>query len=202
MDVLTHLQAGSIVSYLVAFAFPAVDAIFPVLPGETLIVTLGVASVGSSDPRNGLLVACAALGAFTGENLLYWLGMRFEPYVQRRFFSKGKGPQTRRWAERSLTRFGIPLIVMAQFLPGGRTAMMLCCGLVRFDRRRFLIGAGLSSVIWALYLFFLGRLGGQFFEGKPWIGIVISLAITVVIASVVELVHLIAARRRKRTKGG
>lgn len=196
MDVLTHLQVDSPWSYLAALLFPAVDAVLPILPSETLIITLGVASAGSADPRNALLVACAALGAFAGENLLYWLGSRFEPYVQKRFFSKGKGPEQRAWAERSLARFGIPVIIASQFIPGGRTVVMLSCGLVRYDRRRFLIGAGLSSVIWALYAFFLGRIGGQVFEDKPWIGILVSLTVTVVITGAVELGRWAAKRRR------
>ena len=79
MSALTTLQVGSALSYLVAVALPALDAIFPVLPSETAVIALGVATAGSADPRIALLVACAAAGAFLGDNLSYLLGRRFGP---------------------------------------------------------------------------------------------------------------------------
>ncbi|HTZ28984.1 MAG TPA: hypothetical protein VMC83_33595, partial [Streptosporangiaceae bacterium] len=69
MSVFTSLQVDSVVSYLLAFLLPALDAIFPVLPSETAIIALGVATAGSTDPRIALLIACAAAGAFIGDNL-------------------------------------------------------------------------------------------------------------------------------------
>jgi len=38
------LQVDSAVSYLIAILIPALDAIFPVLPSETAIIALGVAT--------------------------------------------------------------------------------------------------------------------------------------------------------------
>ena len=87
MSVLTSLQVDSPLSYLIAILIPALDAIFPVLPSETAVIALGVATAGSTDPRIGLLVACAAIGAFLGDNLCYLVGQRFGPRVERRFFS-------------------------------------------------------------------------------------------------------------------
>ena len=77
MSVLTSLQVDSVLSYAIAIVIPALDAIFPVVPSETAIIALGVATAGSADPRIALLVACAALGAFLGDNLSYLLGRRF-----------------------------------------------------------------------------------------------------------------------------
>jgi membrane-associated protein len=69
LNVLTSLQVGSPISYLIAIIVPALDAVFPVLPSETAVIALGVATAGSADPRVALLVACAAAGAFLGDNL-------------------------------------------------------------------------------------------------------------------------------------
>ena len=60
MSHLFDLQPDSIWSYLVAVLFPALDAVLPVLPSETVIVALGVATAGSLDPRLILLVILAA----------------------------------------------------------------------------------------------------------------------------------------------
>ena len=107
MSALTSLHAGSALSYAIAVVLPALDAIVPLVPSETVIIALGVATAGSTDPRLGLLVACAAAGAFLGDNLSYFLGRRFGPHVERRFFATGKGARQRAWAERSLDRFGM-----------------------------------------------------------------------------------------------
>ena len=54
---LSHLAVTSPLSYLIALLLPALDVIIPVLPSETAIITLGVATAGSTDqdddPRVG-----------------------------------------------------------------------------------------------------------------------------------------------------
>ena len=72
----TSLQADSLLSYAIVIVMPALDVIFPILPSETAIIALGGATAGSAGPRIALLVACAALGAFLGDNLSYLIGRR------------------------------------------------------------------------------------------------------------------------------
>ena len=196
MSAFTSLQVDSVISYLVAFVIPALDAVFPVLPSETAIIALGVATAGSVDPRIGLLIAFAAAGAFAGDNLCYLLGRRFGPMVERRFFSTPKGKAARDWAERSLRRYGIPLVIVCRFIPGGRTAVTLSCGLVGYQHRRFIAGTAAAGLIWAAYAFWIGRLGGKTFEDKPWAGLLIAFGATIVISGLIEAVRRIAARRR------
>jgi hypothetical protein len=52
MTALTGLQVTSVLSYVIAVLIPALDAVFPVLPSETTIIALGVATAGSTDPRS------------------------------------------------------------------------------------------------------------------------------------------------------
>jgi membrane-associated protein len=195
---LASLQVNSVISYAIAFGFPALDAIFPVLPSETAIIGLGVATAGSADPRIALLVACSAFGAFVGDNLCYLLGRRFGPRVERRFFRGEKGGRRRGWAERSLERFGMPLIVLCRFVPGGRTAITLCCGMIGYPRRRFVIAAAAAGAIWAVYSFFLGRLGGRAFEDKPWVGLLVAFGITIAVSGLTEVIRRVAAIRTGR----
>lgn len=195
MGVFTSLQVDSVLSYLIAVLIPALDAIFPLLPSETAVIALGVATAGSADPRIALLVACAAAGAFLGDNLSYLIGRRFGPATERRFFSTPKGKAARAWAERSLERFGIQLIIVCRFIPAGRTAVTLTCGLTGYSRRRFACGTAAAAVIWALYAFFIGRIGGKAFEDSPWAGLLIASVATIVISALVQGVRLIHARR-------
>ena len=201
MSVLATLQVDSVISYLVALVVPALDAIFPVLPSETAVIALGVTTAGSTDPRIALLVACAAAGAFLGDNLCYLLGRRFGPAVQRRFFATPKGARTRAWAERSLNRYGTQLIVVCRFIPGGRTAVTLTCGLTGYPRRRFVPATAVAAVIWALYAFFIGRIGGQAFEDNPWAGLVIAFGASVAISAAIEGIRRGISRARRRSRG-
>jgi membrane protein DedA with SNARE-associated domain len=72
LSALTSLQVDAPLSYVIA------------------VIALGVATAGSSDPRIALLIACAAAGAFLGDNLSYLIGRRFGPWAERRFFASGK----------------------------------------------------------------------------------------------------------------
>ncbi len=200
MSALTSLHAGSVISYLIAFVLPALDAVLPVLPSETAVIALGVATAGSADPRIALLIACAAAGAFLGDNVCYLLGRRFGPWAERRFFAAGKGAARRAWAERSLRRFGMPLIIVCRFIPGGRTAVTLSCGLIGYSRRRFIIATAIAGTIWAVYCFFLGRLGGRAFEDRPWAGFLIAFGITLAVSGLIEAVRWIESRAKSHAE--
>ncbi len=130
---MTQLAVASPVSYLVAFLVPALDAILPVLPSETAVIALGVATAGSADPRIAVLVVLAAGGAFVGDNLAYLIGRRFGPAAQRRFFASERGERRLAWAARALDRFGIWMIIACRFIPGGRKAVTLSCGSVEHE---------------------------------------------------------------------
>lgn len=195
---LAQLDIGSPVSYLVAVLVPALDALIPVLPSETAVIALGVATAGSTDPRIGVLVTLAALGAFLGDNAAYLLGRRFGPAVSRWIFAGERGARRRAWAQRSLEQYGTRIIVACRFIPGGRTAVTLTCGLIGYPRRSFVLGTAIAGVLWASYAFFIGRLGGQAFEGRPWAGLLVGLGLTVVVSGVIEAVRRLRRRARAR----
>ena len=183
------LNLSSPATYLIAVLLPALDALLPVVPSETAIVALGVATAGRTDPRIALLIALAAFGAFLGDNVNYLLGQRFGPAVARRFLSGERGTRQRAWAERSLGQFGARLIIACRFIPAGRTVVTLTCGLVGYRRRSFIIATAVAGVIWASYAFAIGRLGGRAFEDKPWAGLLLALGIVLVVSAVAEVLR-------------
>jgi membrane-associated protein len=198
MTGLSHLGVSSLISYFIAVLLPAFDALIPLLPSETAVIALGVATAGSADPRAAVLVALAAFGAFLGDNAAYLLGRRFGPAAARRVFAGERGARRRGWAERSLHRFGARIIIGCRFIPGGRTAITLTCGLVGYPRRRFIVATAFAAVIWASYAFFIGRLGGKAFEDRPWAGLLLALGLTVVISVLIEAVRRAWIWRRSR----
>ena len=186
---LSHLAINSPVSYLIALLLPLLDVIIPVLPSETAIITLGVATAGSTDPRIAILVALAALGAFLGDNLAYLIGRRLGPFIDRRAFSGEKGARRKAWAVQALDNYGARLIIVCRFIPGARTAVTLVCGLVGFRHRTFVIATAFAGVIWACYAFFIGRLGGHAFESRPWAGLLLAFGVALAITGLIELIR-------------
>ncbi|HUZ09623.1 MAG TPA: DedA family protein [Acidimicrobiales bacterium] len=184
---ISDLDVGSPISYIVALVIPALDAVFPVVPSETAVIALGVATAGSADPRIAVLLILAAAGAFAGDNVSYLIGRHFSPWVSRRFFTGERGAHRRAWAERTLERYGARLIVVCRFIPGGRTAVTLTCGVTGYGRRRFVLATAVAAMIWASYAFFLGRLGGKAFEDRPWVGLLLALGVALVVSGLVEL---------------
>jgi membrane protein DedA with SNARE-associated domain len=201
---LSQLDVSSPASYVVAFVIPALDAIIPVLPSESAVVALGVATARHADPRVVVLVLLAALGAFAGDNLAYLLGRRLGPRSERRLFAGAQGQRRREWAERTLERYGAGLIIVCRFIPGGRTAVTVTCGLIGFRRRTFIWATACAAVIWASYAFLIGRLGGRIFADRPLVGLLLALGLAVVIGAVIEAVRrlrpwrLIAGGGRRR----
>jgi membrane-associated protein len=193
---LSALAVSSPVSYLIAFALPALDALIAVLPSEAAVIGLGVATAGSADPRIAVLIALAAAGAFAGDNLAYQLGRRYGGPAARRFLSGERGSRRREWAQRALSTYGARLIIACRFIPGGRTAVTLTCGVIGFPRRRFVGATACAAVIWASYAFFIGRIGGKVFEQRPWAGLLLGLAAAVAISALVEVLRRTGLGRR------
>ena len=139
MSLLGSLQLDSALSYLIAFLVPALDAIFPALPGESAVIAVGVATAGSADPRIALLVGCAAAGAFAGDNLSYLLGrsggrplvLRAGRYVRLTESRLGR-------LEALFHRHGHAVVVLARFVDGLRQVNGVTVGLVRMPFARFL----------------------------------------------------------------
>jgi membrane protein DedA with SNARE-associated domain len=102
---------------------------------------------------------------------------------------------------RSLQKYGMGLIVVCRFVPGGRTAVTLSCGIVRYDRRRFIIATAIAGTIWASYSFFAGRLGGKAFEDRPWAGLLLAFGGTLAVSGLIEAIRRIRSRRGRGGQG-
>ena len=182
-------------SYLVIAAVSMLDAFFPFVPSETVVITGGV--VASSGDLNLLLViVCAAAGAIAGDNISYWLGSWLGERTVKRVFRNAKARHAFEWAERQLETRGFYLIVIARFIPMGRTAVTFSSGYTQgMTWRRFIVADVVAGVVWATYAAMLGYIGGKQFEEEPWKGLVLAFVIAVGLALSVEGIRAWRGRR-------
>lgn len=183
-------------SYLVIFGVAALDAFFPVVPSETVAITGGVLA-GGGDLTLPLVILAASGGAILGDNISYWIGNLVGERTVKRVFRGERSHRAFEWAEHQLESRGTYLIVIARFIPGGRTATTFSAGYIHaFSYRRFLLADILAGVIWGTYTGCLGYFGGKQFEEEPWKGLVLAFGVAVAIAAAIELIRHHRARRK------
>ena len=182
-------------AYAVVLLLAVLDALVPIVPSETAVITAGVVAA-SGDLHLGLVIAAAAAGAFLGDNLAYLVGHRFGGRVAERFFRSEKARRRMDWTEKQLEARGGEMIVVARFIPGGRTAVTLSAGTLGYPWRRFALFDALAAVSWAFYASLLGYFGGRAFE--DWKGLLLALVTGFALAGLVEGVRWLRKRRSGR----
>jgi membrane-associated protein len=158
---------GEVWTYPAIVAAVAFDSLLPVAPGEAVMITAGVlAANGDLSP---FLVICAGTaGGCLGDNASYGLGASLGRRAERRFFSSELARRRLAWGRRQLQERGAAIIVVARFIPGGRTATTFSAGLLEMPWRRFLAVDALAAALWATYMTLLGYFGGSAFEKSLW----------------------------------
>jgi membrane protein DedA with SNARE-associated domain len=178
--------------YIAILGVVAGDGVFPLFPGETVVVAGGtIASTGALNVAGVILAGM--LGAVIGDSTAYWLGRAGGPGI-RRFFSRVAGHDRVLAAERMVQRRGPALVFAGRFLPGIRLAINLSCGAGQMDYKRFLLFDALGALFWSSQAAILGYIFGKSFEDRPWIGLLIALGVAVAVAGV------IAIRERKHIR--
>ncbi len=191
VDVVSNASAWAYAAILLVAAF---DALLPIVPSETAVITAGVVAA-AGELAIGLVVVGAAVGAATGDNAAYGLGRRYGNHLTRRGGRALVSPDRLAWAERQLAIRGSELLVVARFVPGGRTAVTLTAGAVRFRWRRFLLLDAAAATLWGTYAAALGYFGGAAFKENPWRGLVLALSVAFLAALVVEIVRRLRRRQ-------
>jgi membrane-associated protein len=194
-DRFTEWVSGEWWSYLVIFAVAAIDAFFPLVPSESLMV-VGGNLASSGDLVLLLVIVCGAAGAVLGDNISYGIGTWAGERTVKRVFRSEKSHKRLEWAERTLDERGAYIILIARFIPGGRTAVTFSAGYVHsLTWRRFIVYDVIACTLWATYAALLGYFGGKTFEDHPFWGIALALGIALTLGLVVEAVRHLRQRR-------
>jgi membrane-associated protein len=180
--------------YLALFVLATLDGFFPVVPAETSVITAGVFAAATGAPHLALVIVVAALGAFAGDHVSYAIGRTTNDRLR-------NGRRSRKafgWAERALAERGGLVLVVARYIPGGRTACTITMGAVAYPRRSFALFDAVAAGSWAVYSGLIGYVGGAAFENDPFKGLLLGLGIALTVTAVVEIVRYVRRLRIAR----
>ena len=181
--------------YLVIIGLAAADAVLPLLPSESIVILAAVLA-GQGQLNPWIIAVCAAVGAAMGDSTSFLIGRGArrgrEPRLDGRFGGALK------WARNILCRRGPSVLVVARFVPGGRTAATFASGYLGIPAGSFLAAIAIGAVLWAAHGTILGYIGGRVFHDNVWLGMGLGLALGLVAALAIELIHALVTRRSDR----
>lgn len=184
-------------------------AIFPVLPGDSLLFAIGmfvandaqIIRFGDFDKpatlaiSMGVLLVAAVLGNVVG----YWVGKTISPWLFKpragfigKVFSQKHLQQTHDFFE----RYGSKALVLGRFVPFVRTFVTMVAGAAGMTFRTFITWTGIGAVIWVIGVTLLGFFLGQveFIKNN-----VDAVLVAIVLVSVIPMViEALLSRRRAK----
>ena len=172
-------------AYVILWALALGDAVVPILPSEAALITAGLLSV-VGDLTLGWVIVAGALGAYCGDSISYGLGRFAGRPFQERFLNGKRAERALHWSRDQLEERGGLLLVVARYVPGGRTAATFTCGVTHFPYGRFAAFDALAAISWAVYASVLGYFGGRFFRDHAWVALLVAFGIAGALTLAVE----------------
>jgi len=187
----------------VAFIVFAECGLFAILPGDSLLFTVGIfTAIGAIDHSMVFVCAVLTVAAVLGNVVGYGLGRLIGPPLFRersglvgQIFKPSYVEKTREF----LDRYGSRALILARFVPIVRTFVTLVAGVSRMRFRHFIAYTAVGGVLWAVGVTTLGYYLGNIGIIKDNIDAVLIL---IVLVSLIPMaVEFLLARRRSRTAG-
>lgn len=185
-------------------------AIFPILPGDSLLFTLGlfIAAENSKIRVAGLtgfaelalvwviLCIAAILGNVIGYYVGNWVGPKlFRPRegLMGKIFAPKRVTQTHDFME----RYGPTALILARFVPFVRTFITMIAGMAGMSFRRFIRFTAIGGVLWVLLITTLGYFLGNVSFVKD--NLSVALILIVLFSLVPAVVEYLRQHRKARS---
>jgi len=171
----------------VAFIIFAECGLFSILPGDSLLFTIGLftatstISYGSKPMTLAIVFVVLMIAAILGNIVGYWIGYLIGPplfkprtsWVGRKLFNPVYVTKTHAFFE----RYGSRALILARFVPLVRTFVTLIAGVGRMSFRRFILFTAIGGVLWVA----LVTLAGYFLGNITFIQKNIDLVLVVIV---------------------
>lgn len=175
--------------------------LFPFLPGDTLLFSLGLFIAteqidlfpGGVGTELTIAMGLMVLAAFAGNVVGYEIGRRVGPPLYERdgrFLNRKHVESTREFFD----RHGAIALVLGRFVAFVRTFITVVAGATRMDRRVFLWWSFVGAVLWVVGITLLG----YFLGNVEWLGDNLDFALLAILA--VFAIPLVIEWRREATR--
>jgi membrane protein DedA with SNARE-associated domain/membrane-associated phospholipid phosphatase len=174
-----HPVAAGGVIFLIAFcdALAVIGIVVPALPLLFAVGTL----IGLGHLDGPYALACAALGAFAGDALSYWLGHRWGPSMREHWLFR-RYPQFIDRGERLFRKHGSKGIVIARFVGAVRPFVPAVAGMLRLPLKRYMPASAGAALLWAACFLAPGWIFGASYDAVAAVADRLALVLLALIA--------------------
>ena len=194
--------AGPYALPVVTFIIFAECGLFAILPGDSLLFTVGLFVARDAIPYSLPLVCLVlTLAAIAGNISGYWIGRLIGPPLfqpRRGLIGRILNPKYVTQTHAFFEKYGNRALILARFVPIVRTFVTLVAGVGRMDFRKFIAYTAIGGVLWACGVTILGYYLGTI----PFVrnNIEAVLILIVVVSVIPMIVELILHRRRAKAE--
>ncbi|HEY5846359.1 MAG TPA: VTT domain-containing protein [Microlunatus sp.] len=184
----------------VAFVIFAECGLFAILPGDSLLFTVGLfVALGAIAYPLWFVCLVLTIAAVLGNACGYFLGRIIGPPLFRersgvmgKIFKQSYVAKTHAFFE----KYGHRALILARFVPIVRTFVTLVAGVGKMDFRHFITYTAIGGVLWACGVTVLG-----FYLGRvPFVrdNLEVALILIVLVSVIPMIVEFVLARRRAK----
>jgi membrane-associated protein len=186
----------------VAFIIFAECGLFAILPGDSLLFTVGLfVGIGVIDHSMFFVCTVLTVAAVAGNISGYWIGRLIGPPLfkpRTGLIGKILNPKYVTKTHDFFEKYGNRALILARFVPIVRTFVTLVAGVGRMDFRKFILYTAIGGILWVCGVTTLGYYLGS----VPFIRHNIdAVLILIVLVSVIPMgIEYLLHRRRARTE--
>lgn len=162
---LAWIAAHPVLAGAVIFAIAFSDAVIilgAIVPALPLMIAVGVL-IGMGELSGPYAVACAALGAFCGDGLSYWVGRRWGDRL-RGVWPFSRYPQLLERGELLFRRNAFKSILVARYVGAIRPFVPAIAGMAKMPLARYAQPSAFASLSWAVLFLLPGWALGQAYD--------------------------------------
>ena len=184
--------------YVSLFVFSFIENVFPPSPSD-LVVVIGGSLIGTHSLNFVPTLLVTTVGSILGFMTLFFIGSQLDKKVIKAGKIKFISTEGLEKVEKWFSKYGYRIILFNRFLPGTRSVVSLFAGLSELDRKKTIVLATISALIWNGIIIYLGIIFGHNISiVDHYISTYSNIAIIITLAVILILIINYFWKRRKK----
>ena len=190
--------AQSPLAYVVLVSLLVIDGFLPLVPGETMVVTLAALGVSGHGPDPLIVLVVAIASTMVGDGIAFLIGRSIHP--TRWVWMRGtKAQRGLEWASARIEHSPGVILIGAKFLPFVRVAVTMTAGASGLPVKKYLVYSFFAATLYTGYHVAVAITAGELFVTNPLLGLAASITFGVLSAALIGGIHRLVTLRRART---